>query len=183
MENIEELIEKARAGDTRAENELFLKFRARISNLVQSLVRNPEDAKDVLQEVLTTVFMKYKDTEFTNGPFAWIHGVIYNKVKNHRRKCAHAPIRQELDGMENGSHCPEELYEGRELREIIQKAVARLSGKHKIILKAFLEDDIKSYITQRSLTTPIGTIYSDICRFRRQLKKLIKQEGYKRWSA
>lgn len=181
MENekgIEELLAAAKTGDKWAEGELFSKLRARISSLVQYSIWKPHDAEDIVEEIMETILTKYKKTDFPKGLLPWVNGITYNKVKNYIRRVKREPIRLDVEVSQNEKERPDRIVEGLELQGMIERALAKLNKRHKEIMKALLQGEIKSYIAERSSETPSGTIYSDIHRCRKRFAELLKEEGY-----
>lgn len=83
---MEELLARARAGDTAAEERLFQHLLVRFELLAKRRVRDGETARDIAQESCMAVFSKYKAEESINNFAAWTYGVLRMKIGNHIQK-------------------------------------------------------------------------------------------------
>jgi len=78
---MDELVEKAKAGDESAEKEIFDYLFVRFKYLAKRRIGN-EDYEDLAQEACVTVLEKYKTEEFTVNFTAWAYGVLKMKIGN-----------------------------------------------------------------------------------------------------
>jgi RNA polymerase sigma-70 factor (ECF subfamily) len=66
---------------------LLMENERRIYAYIRSLLGNPADAEDVLQETSITLWDKFSEFDQNNGNFiAWSFKVAYFTAQNHRRK-------------------------------------------------------------------------------------------------
>lgn len=175
---IDDLLTAAKNGDVEAENELFSKLRARISNLVQYRLWNSCHAEDIVQEIMVTILAKYRTTDLPKGLLPWVNGVTRNKVKNYIRTAKKAPTDLGEETPQDEREGPDAILTNEELEEVIARALRKLNEKQKGIMRALLEGDIKSYISEHRHKTPLGTLYADIHRCRNRFMELLKDEGY-----
>jgi RNA polymerase sigma factor (sigma-70 family) len=76
---INEIYNRARAGDKSAEAELFKKLTDRFRVFAHRKVWNKEEAKEIVQNALETVISEYRQVEFSTNFSAWAHKVLENK--------------------------------------------------------------------------------------------------------
>lgn len=86
MVNEEELVQRAREGDRRALAELVNEYSERIYNLALRMLRNKEDAEDVLQETFLTVIEKLYTFDGRSSFFTWIYRIATNASLMRLRK-------------------------------------------------------------------------------------------------
>lgn len=79
---MDELAQRALAGDKDAESELFETLLVRFKYLAKRRVAE-EDHEDLAQEACQTVFEKYHTERFKISFTAWAHGVLKMKVGNY----------------------------------------------------------------------------------------------------
>ncbi len=82
---MEELAQKALAGNALAEKQLFEKLFDRFQYIAKLRI-GEEQCEDLAQEACTTVFEKYKNESFTVGFLPWSHGVLKMKIGNYLQK-------------------------------------------------------------------------------------------------
>jgi RNA polymerase sigma-70 factor (ECF subfamily) len=80
------LIEKAKKGDRAAISELVNKYSERIYNLALRILRNHEDAEDILQETFLTVIEKLNQFDGRSQFFTWIYRIATNASLMRLRK-------------------------------------------------------------------------------------------------
>ena len=82
---MEELANKAIAGDAQAEKQLFEKLLVRFQYLAK-LKAGEDNCYDLAQEACITVFEKYKQQNFTVSFTAWANGVLKMKIGNYLQR-------------------------------------------------------------------------------------------------
>jgi len=141
---------------------------------------NIKTNEDIVQEALTIIYEKYKETEFKKGFMPWAYTIVDNVTKGDYRKEKRRKdlIDKNIEKLykidENIKSATDDLSEW-ELDEEIMRALNQLSNKQKaifeLILKGFSRDEI-----QRQLGLSRNVL--DVCVFRG--RKKIKQELEKR---
>ena len=80
------LVEKAKSGDRTALSQLVNTYSGRIYNLALRILRNKEDAEDILQETFMTVVEKLHTFDGRSGFFTWIYRIATNASLMKLRK-------------------------------------------------------------------------------------------------
>jgi len=80
------LIEKAKEGNKAALAQLVQKYSDRIYNLALRILRNHEDAEDILQETFLTVIEKLHTFDGRSSFFTWIYRIATNASLMKLRK-------------------------------------------------------------------------------------------------
>ncbi len=78
MDNDSELVHAAQNGDQRAFAQLVEKYEARVYNLARKMMRDPQDAEDVLQETFISVFRHLKDFQGDASFSTWLYRIATN---------------------------------------------------------------------------------------------------------
>ncbi len=81
-----QLVERAKQGDRAALSQLVNKYSERIYNLALRILRNREDAEDVLQETFITVIEKLHSFDGRSGFFTWVYRIATNASLMRLRK-------------------------------------------------------------------------------------------------
>ena len=78
MDNDIELVHAAQCGDQRAFAQLVEKYEARVYNLARKMMRDPQDAEDVLQETFISVFRHLRDFQGDSSFSTWLYRIATN---------------------------------------------------------------------------------------------------------
>ncbi len=129
----EQLIEGARAGDRASLERLLERHERRVYRFGLKMCRDPEAAKDVLQETLIAAARTVKDFRGASTPSTWLYAIARSFCIKQRRRSKFAPEQEEsIDAEATGR-------EVRELADPSRPADEALSGKQ---VEAALEEAI-----------------------------------------
>ncbi len=84
--NEKKIVELAKQGDKEALSKLVNKYSERIFNLALRILRNREEAEDVLQETFITVLEKLHSFDGRSSFFTWIYRIATNASLMRLRK-------------------------------------------------------------------------------------------------
>jgi RNA polymerase sigma-70 factor (ECF subfamily) len=92
-----ELLDAHRAGDRRAFGELAGRYSARLWGVAVRTLRNPEDAADVVQEVLVAAYRRAGSYRGEASVRTWLHRILVNacidRIRQERRRTTPVPLR------------------------------------------------------------------------------------------
>jgi len=80
------LVQRCITGDSAAEKELYLKYVQAMYNTAIRMVGDPDDAKDIMQEVFINVFRDIRKYRGEANLGAWIRRITINCCVNHFRQ-------------------------------------------------------------------------------------------------
>jgi RNA polymerase sigma factor (sigma-70 family) len=172
------LVLAARRGDEEAFRDLYRAFREPVWNLVSSLVGDPVQAQDVLQNVFFKAFRGLPGFRFESCLFTWIYRIARNECRNHirARGVALLPLaavigsRAEVDGRIRTED------EGAR-RAALRDAVMQLPFKmREVIVLKYMEDLTYKEIS-RVLGCPSGTVASRLARALAELEARLRPAG------
>lgn len=178
------LIQTAKNGDMNAFEELILQHERIVYNIALRMLSNPEDAKDISQEVFIKVYKNLKKFDNKSSFSTWIYRICVNTcIDSIRKKKGKETlsIDEKYEGEENTmdkqmadpSPSPEESMIHKEYHMDIQNAINLLSEEHKTILTLRdLEGFSYSEITELT-DSSLGTVKSRLSRARLQLKNIL----------
>jgi RNA polymerase sigma-70 factor (ECF subfamily) len=131
------LVEKAKNGDKLALSKLVNTYSGRIYNLALRILRNKEDAEDILQETFLTVVEKLHTFDGRSGFFTWIYRIATNAslMKLRKKKLVFQDLGNDNeynDNIENRifvdwTQDPSINIYDEEVKEKIDDAVSKLS--------------------------------------------------------
>ena len=138
------LIRKAQRGNLKAFEDLVRCYDEKIMRLIYNMVNNVEDTRDIYQEVFLNAYKAITKFRFESEFYTWLYRIVVNRCINFRKQKArvqHDSLDNYLD--ENNSSWkilnitenknPEEDYINKELNELIQTSIDRLSAQQKSV--------------------------------------------------
>jgi RNA polymerase sigma-70 factor (ECF subfamily) len=130
------LVERTKERDPLAFRELLGRHEATLLRLAQRLVRNDNDAQEVLQEVFITTWKKLGGFEDRAQISSWLYRVTVNASLMHLRVRKRRLSAVSFEGEEPRSAVwatpevtskrPDQQLESQELRDVLQDAISRL---------------------------------------------------------
>ena len=180
-----ELVQRARQGDREAFRELVERYQRKIAALALGMLRNREDALDIVQETFTKAYQGLDRFKGDAAFYTWVYRIAYNLCVDHQRRSAKQP-QVSLDADEPGSGPagavpdgprPDEPFERARDAEIgrrLDQAIRELTPDHRaVILLRELEGLSYEEISQ-VLECPKGTVMSRLHYARRQLQARLR---------
>jgi RNA polymerase sigma-70 factor (ECF subfamily) len=82
----DELVQRAQQDDERAFGELVRRYESKVYSLALRMVRNPEDAEDVLQDTFLRAFRGIKSFQGNSTFSTWIYRIAANSALMRLRK-------------------------------------------------------------------------------------------------
>ena len=187
MENEQNLLKKAKNGDIEAFEKLIEGYQKKVFNIAFRMLGNYEDASELAQEVFIKIFKGIKSFKEESTFSTWVHKITTNTCLDEIRKnknIINISIDEELKQENSNIHMqivdnsptPELVFEQKEIRNTVLKAIEKLSGEHRaaIILRelqGFNYEEISII-----LKCPIGTVKSRINRAKQELKEILKDK-------
>ncbi len=117
------LLERARAGDAQAIEALLERHQAQVYRFGLKMCRDPEDAKDVLQDTLLSMARGVRGFRGASSISTWLYTIARSFCIKKRRRSKLAPG-------EDRSLDTEMFAEGRQLTDPAQSPDEALAGKH-----------------------------------------------------
>lgn len=138
-----ELVEKAKNGDIRAFEHLMKTTSGRIYNLGYRLLRNKEDAADVMQETYMTAYEHLPRFKGNSSFSTWLYRIATNfalmKMRKEKgRKVPLARLKETEDSVyetefPDWSDSPVDHLKNQELKEILDKEINALPPKYRSV--------------------------------------------------
>jgi len=143
-------------------------------NLAKWLLRNEQDAQDVVQEAFLRAFKSFSGFHGSNGR-AWLLAIVrntsYTLLKKKRAADLTTPFDEEIHVSDDESVSAATILEHSEDAELIREAMDELPAEFREILTLRHQEDL-SYKEIADITQiPPGTVMSRLARARRKLKE------------
>jgi len=143
-------------------------------NLAKWLLRNEQDAQDVVQEAFLRAFKSFSGFHGSNGR-AWLLAIVrntsYTLLKKKRAADLTTPFDEEIHVSDDESVSAATILEHSEDAELIREAMDELPAEFREILTLRHQEDL-SYKEIADITQiPPGTVMSRLARARVKLKE------------
>lgn len=180
-----DLVAKSLAGDQEAFGVLIAQNQARLFNVVFRLIKDAEDAKDILQEAFMNAYLNLPKFQGYSKFSTWVYRIAINVAISHKRKKRpRAGGSEDYDGRSNpmeslrnisgNQEAPEKRLEGEERRTEILATLNLLSTEHRSVLILKDMDNLKYETIAEILNVPIGTVRSRLNRARAELRAKLR---------
>src|SRR5437773_8316877 len=145
-------------------------------NLARWLLRNEQDAQDVVQEAYLRAFRSFSGFHGTNGR-AWLLTIVrntsYTLLKKNRAVDFTTPFDEEIHAAEHQSASPATILEHSEDAELIKKAMDALPAEFREILVLRHQEGLSYKEIADIAQIPPGTVMSRLARARAKLKECL----------
>jgi len=121
----QELIEKARAGDGAAFNQIVLAYRKRILGTISRLIGRPEDVEDVGQEVFVSLYYSLDQLRTAEVFEPWLYRLTVNASYDYLRRARRRTESRMADLSEQQVMMADSLAGGKQQREEQEKGQVR----------------------------------------------------------
>jgi RNA polymerase sigma-70 factor (ECF subfamily) len=175
--NERELVERCRRGDEDAFRELVDRYKNLVFGLIARTVQDRSRAEDLSQEVFLKV---HRGLPYFRGEArlsTWIYRIVANLCLQERKQPAAAIS---LDDSERGERiaptAPDPQFTDFELRDRLEKAIARLPGPYRLLIAAHYLEGVQYEDLAEGLKIPLGTVKTQLHRAKRQLRELLETD-------
>jgi RNA polymerase sigma-70 factor (ECF subfamily) len=184
-----EMISRCQQGDQEALKEIFDKYHKKVYRIAYGVVRQREEALDVVQEVFIKLFRSIKNFKGRSHFYTYLYRMVMNTAIDHARKAGKqfmSSLNEEgsfepSDEVEKG---PERILLQKELEERVKLAMDKLPAEQKAAL-IFRDVEGLSYQEMaEAMGCSIGTVMSRLHygrkRMQESLKDYVKLHGQSR---
>jgi RNA polymerase sigma-70 factor (ECF subfamily) len=178
-----ELISACLEGRTECFAELVRRYQDRLYNAVFRMLGSAEDAQDVVQEAFVNAYQALGSFKGEARFFTWLYRIAMNQAiswKRKRRVTARLELRHEENSQpldQSVGSQPAEALERAEEEEQLQRALARLSMEHRVVLVLKEIEGLKYEEIAEALRVPIGTVRSRLHRARVELREVLDRQS------
>lgn len=176
------LIMAAREGDRRAQEALVRLYEGRIYGHILRLVKNTEDARDILQETMVRALTQLDQFNPAHSFAGWVYRIATNKALDflRRRRIEFRTFTYEedipIETFPDGSVPGDEAVAERLDWEKVEACMERLEPRYKAVLFLRYKDGLAYKEIAEALEIPMGTVKVLLHRGRNELKRLVRKE-------
>ncbi len=183
-ESDRDLMARLAAGDREALAPLMQRHYRRLYRIALSYLRQPDDALDVVQECFVKAYRNAGRWDGSAGAGPWLGRIAVNLSidrwrRTRRRQQTFAPMPEDDHdpSLGGGGGDPELPLAGREARERLQAALARLPERQRAIVLLRHYQDLSLEEIARTLGIRLGTVKSSLHRALHRLRGGLAGEG------
>ena len=145
-------------------------------NLAKWLLRNEQDAQDVVQEAYLRAFKSFSGFHGSNGR-AWLLTIVrntsYTLLKKNRAVDLTTTFDEEIHAIDHESASPATILEHAEDAELIREAMDELPAEFREILALRHQEGLSYKEIADIAQIPPGTVMSRLARARAKLKEYL----------
>ena len=187
-EEVEDLVERAKAGDRPAFARLVSEYQDKIHGYVYRMLGDAEEAEDVAQETFLRAFQSLPSFRGAASFHTWLYRIASNLSidiarRNRRQNDGTISLDEPLESddgdygreIADESVGPEQLSARREVQELVRGAIGDLPEKLQTVVVLYeLQGESYEDIAE-ILGCPLGTVKSRLFNARAQLKDKLEQ--------
>ena len=179
-----EIVQRAKTGDSHALEEIYNGTRQMVYFTALEIVRNEDDAEDVVQDTYIKVFQNIARLQDERAFISWLKTIVVNISKNSlkKRKPTLFQSREEEDAAlgtieEVGEDfLPQEYVDQEEKREIIRSMIENLPDTQRTAVMLYYFDELPLSEVSRVMETTEGTTKSRLNYARKQIRVKVDEQ-------
>lgn len=174
----DELLARAREGEREALETLLLRHQDRVYRFGVQLCRDPQDARDVLQDTLLSMARSVKDFEGRSSLSTWLFTIARSFCIKKHRKSKFAPDREEpLDSpaglRATDGNDPDASLAQKEITVALERAIRSLEPDQREVLLLRDAEGLTAQETAEVLGITIAAVKGRLHRARAQVRELL----------
>ncbi|MGH2499454.1 MAG: RNA polymerase sigma factor [Candidatus Limnocylindria bacterium] len=158
-----ELVLAARAGDVRAFDALFYRYRDGIFRLALAITKDPSHAEEIVVDAFARAYRALARLEPDDSLRPWLYRVAVNLSYNRRPRkgLTLSPLDDAVeDALAPEDASPAEAAELAELRRAVLECVERLGPKHRTVVVLHYLNGLNLGEIAQIVECPVGTVKS-----------------------
>ena len=181
------LIERTKAGDRAAFNDLIYRYESRAYQYAYRLTSSSEEASDIVSDAFLRVFNAIHNFKGQSAFTTWLYRIITNCYLDSRKKERSRPV-VSLDSavatdegeferqVEDTGATPDEEVEKKERERLVQRALLRIPDYQRAMLVMYHVENLSYEEIAEALDLPIGTVKSRLNRARLSLRDQLARD-------
>lgn len=183
-----ELIRESRRGGREAFQELVRRYQKRVMAVALGMVRNPEDAMEIVQDAFVKAFENIDRFKGESSVYTWLYRIVVNRAIDFRRRERRRPTvyfedrrggddRRESyeDSLrEETPHDPFDAVRSHEVGDRVTEAINELTPDHKAVILLREVEGLSYDEISRVMQCSKGTVMSRLHYARKKLQQKLK---------
>ncbi len=178
-----ELILAALEGNTNAFDVLVLRYRRAMLAVAQQIVRNPNDAEDVVQDAFLFAFEALPRLNNLNRFGAWLHSITRNRALRFHKQASRYALQEDMEPhlhreSDTTAEDPAQIFERKLLKQAVQEAILELPDEYREVIQLYYWAEMPQKRMAEFLSLPLTTIKWRLHKAKERLKVLLEEQGY-----
>jgi len=182
----DQLVDRTKAGDARAFDELVVRFSPRLYGLIYNMTSSHEDTNDLLQEVFAKAYRSIRGFQGKSSFYTWMHTISVNMTINFLKKRNRRKT-MSLDDIDNGilndpdfiaatsNGDPRHSANLVELQKKLNESMMKLSHEHRAVVTMFDIQGMPHAEIAKILKISEGTVRSRLFYAHKQLQNHLQE--------
>jgi len=182
-----ELLRRARAGDRDALRQLYERYHRRVLALVVGMVRNPEDAREIVQDTFVRAFRSLDSFKGDSSFYTWLYRIAVNRAIDLQRRGSKFQSAEFDESIALGeqasstsasfaaSEDPFHAVRNRELGRKISEAIESLTPDHRAVILLREIEGLSYEEISEVMDCSLGTVMSRLHYARKKLQAKLKE--------
>jgi RNA polymerase sigma factor (sigma-70 family) len=182
----DQLVDRTKAGDARAFDELVVRFSPRLYGLIYNMTSSHEDTNDLLQEVFAKAYRSIRGFQGKSSFYTWMHTISVNMTINFLKKRNRRKT-MSLDDVDNGilndpdfiaatsNGDPSHSANLVELQKKLNESMMKLSHEHRAVVTMFDIQGMPHLDIAKILKISEGTVRSRLFYAHKQLQNHLQE--------
>src|SRR3954466_10380683 len=178
MEDVHEreLVERCRSGDEHAFQELVDRYKDLVFALIARTVQDRSRAEDLAQDVFLRI---HRGLPYFRGEArlsTWIYRIVANLCLQEQARPPAAVSLGDERPREKAPSAPDRQFGDLELRDRLEKAIARLPANYRLLVAAHYLNGVQYEGLAEALQLPLGTVKTQLYRAKQQLRRMLETD-------
>ena len=182
----DQLVDRTKAGDARAFDQLVVRFSPRLYGLIYNMTSSHEDTNDLLQEVFAKAYRSIRGFQGKSSFYTWMHTISVNMTINFLKKRNRRKT-MSLDDVDNGilndpdfiaatsNGDPSHSANLVELQKKLNESMMKLSHEHRAVVTMFDIQGMPHADIAKILKISEGTVRSRLFYAHKQLQNHLQE--------
>ncbi len=168
----QELVERCRKGDRKAQRELYDRTSGRIYSLLLKMTANPDDAFDLAQETYLKAFVHIDRFDGKSSVSTWLYRVAVNEALQFLRRANMTRVKLPEVAREHDSHFDAERST---IRLDVADALSTLVPTDRAMLLLRYQEGLDYRTIAEALGCAEGTVASRLNRARARVREILRK--------
>lgn len=169
---LSEMLRAVAGGDAEALAELYRRLESSIYAFAVSRLGDPEQAAEVLHEVMLGVWRKADTFRGRSRPLTWVLGIARHKILDAQRRSRRwRPEPPPDKDVPDSTATPSERLRRGERRDAVRDALAALSEDHREVIHLAFYQDLSYPEISRLLGVPEGTVKTRVFHAKKAMRR------------
>ena len=159
-----ELTELLRNGNHAAYTEIYRRYWSLLYRNALKMLKDEDEATDIIQEIFTVLWEKAPELTFTSSISSYLYTAVKNRIINliNKNKLRDVYYTSLQEFIEKGTYITDEQLLERELALMIEKEIAALPSKMRVIFELSRKEGLSHEQISRRVDISEGTVKKQI---------------------